>query len=137
MQEFKDLADKLKTGFKINYNADGIKFLEGFIERNKAQITKDEWEGLINSCGAFVGQCIIENYGGQWVRDESGQAAILFNENNKIYPFTKVRKQFENGLEDSIYAIYTIIPAVFKAGIKTRKKWWQFRLFFRSNKLNP
>lgn len=126
MKELTDLADKLKMALEIKFDSDGVKFLEGFIERNKTQIAKDEWLGLINSCGAFLGQCIIENYGGEWIREENGQIAIAFDDKNKIYPFSKVSKQFENGLEDSIHSMYSIIPTVFKLKPKTKKKWWQF-----------
>ncbi|MBX7153597.1 MAG: hypothetical protein U0Y96_14830 [Candidatus Kapaibacterium sp.] len=126
MQELTDLADKLKATLKIKYDSDGVKFVEGFIERNKVQIAKEEWTGLINSCGAFLGQCIIENYGGQWTKEDSGHVAIAFDDKNKVYPFSKVGKQFDNGLEDSIHSMYTIIPTIFKIQPKTKKKWWQF-----------
>lgn len=126
MKELTDLADKLKTMLKLKYDSDGVKFVEGFIERNKTQIPREEWNGLIDSCGAFLGQCIIENYGGQRAKDENGHVAVAFNNNNKVYPFSKVSTQFDNGLEDSIHSMYTIIPTVFKLQPKTKKKWWQF-----------
>jgi len=126
MQELKDLAEKTKMGLNLQYDTNGVKFLEGFIERNKTQIPKDQWDGLINSCGAFLGQSIIENYGGHWLRDNSGQFAIAFDDKNMIFPFSKVSKQFDNGLEDSIHSMFTMIPTVFKLPPKTKKKWWQF-----------
>lgn len=125
MQELTDLADKVKESFNIKFDNEGVKFIEGFIERNKTQIAKEEWVGLINSCGAFLGQSVIENYGGRWVRDENGQVAVAFDEKNKVYPFSKVTKQFDNGLEDSIHSMFSIIPTVFKLQSKTKKKWWQ------------
>lgn len=126
MQELNELADKLKTALQIDYNNDGVKFLEGFIERNKVQIAKDEWDGLINSCGAFLGRSIIESYGGFWVFEESQEIAVAFDSNNKVYPFSKVRKQFDNGLGDSIHSMFAVIPRVFQLPPKTKKKWWQF-----------
>jgi hypothetical protein len=126
MEELTSLADKLKTMLKINYDSDGVKFVEGFIERNKKEIPKEEWYGLINYCGAFLGQCIIENYGGQWTKDENGHIAVAFDENNRVHPFSKVSKQFNNGLGDSIHSMYTVIPAIFKLEPKTKKKWWKF-----------
>lgn len=127
MQELTDLAGKLKAELKIEYDSNGVKFLEGFIERNKGQFAKDQWYGLINSCGAFLGQCIIENYGGQWEREENGHIAIAFDDKNKAYPFSKVSKQFDNGLEDSIHSMYIIIPTVFKLKPKIKKNGGNFK----------
>lgn len=126
MIELTDYAEKIKTILKLKYDSNGAKYVEDFIERNKTQIPKEEWNGLINSCGAFLGQIVIENYGGQWVKDENGSIAVAINDINKVYPFSKVSKQFDDGLEDSIHSMYTIIPTVFKLQPKTKKKWWQF-----------
>jgi hypothetical protein len=126
MKEITELAEKLKSSLNIKYNDEGVKFLEGFIERNKTQIEIEDWYGLINSCGAFLGQSIIENYGGEWMQEENEQICIAFDEKNKVFPFSKVGKQFENGIEDSIYEMYTTLPKVFKIEKKAKKKWWQF-----------
>jgi len=126
MKELEQLADSVKTQLKLKYNAESIKFLEGFIERNKANFNQEDAKGLINSIGSFLGQCIIENYGGHWERDsETGIVAVGFDDKNKAFPFAKVSKQFENGLEDSIYSFYTIIPTIFKLD-KMKKPWWKF-----------
>ena len=124
-QELKTLAEKVKGSLKIDYNAAGVKFLEDFIERNKVEFSQDEWGGLINSCGAFLGQSVIENYGGEWVQEADGNVSVAFDEKNKVFPFAKVSKQFENGLTDSIHSFFTVIPTVFNLK-PPKKKWWQF-----------
>ena len=126
MKELTELAEKVKTELRLKYDSDSVKYLEGFIERQKTRFPGDEAKGLINSCGAFLGQCIIENYGGKWFHDNNGQVAISFDSQNMVYPFAKVNKQFTNGLEDSVYSMYITIPSVFKLASKTKKKWWQF-----------
>ena len=122
MMELKQLSDETKKQLKLKYNSDSVKYLEGFIERTKVNIEKDNWRGLINSCGAFLGECIIENYGGIWKEDENGNIGIIFDDQNIAYPFAKVSKQFENGLEDSIFSFYSIIPEVFRIEPKKKKK---------------
>ena len=109
-----ELAISARNKLNIQFDGDGVKYLEGFIERIKSQFSKEDSEGIINTCGAFLGQSIIENYGGTWIYDQNNNVAIAFDENNYIYPISKVRKQFENGLEDSIYSMYSIIPHLFK-----------------------
>ena len=126
MKELENLAESVKKPLNLKYDADSVKFIEGFIERNKGNFEKEESKGLINSLGSFLGQCIIENYGGQWQLDnETGSVAVAFDDKNKAYPFAKVSKQFENGLEDSVYSFYNVIPSVFKIE-KKKKPWWKF-----------
>jgi len=123
IEEIQQLANSTKTQLDLKYKAESIKSLEGFIERNKVYIDKNEWSGLINSCSAFLGQCIIENYGGKWIKD-NGEYCVEFDENNKAFPYSKVTKQFENGIEDSIFSFYSAIPKVFN--LKKNTKWWRF-----------
>ena len=126
MKELEQLANSVKTQLNLKYDAESVKFLEGFIERNKGDLDTEQAKGLINSLGSFLGQCIIENYGGQWQRDnETGIDAVIFDDKNKAFPFAKTSKQFENGLEDSIYSFYTTIPTIFKLD-KKKKPWWKF-----------
>lgn len=142
MQELQDLAEKVKNQLDLNYDSKSVKYLEAFIERQRGSFEGEDLEGLINSIGAFLGQCVITNYGGQWQLDpETQQTCIAFDDKNKVYPFSKTAKQFENGLEESVYSFYTIIPVVFKDQISIKhkagaaqeyneyagvKKWWKF-----------
>lgn len=113
MKELEELATLVRQELKVNFDSDSVKFVEDFIERNKVDFSKEQWQGLINACGAFLGQCIIENYGGKWERDENDVICVGFDEDNKVYPFAKVSKQFENGTEDSIFSFYAALPIVF------------------------
>lgn len=143
MKEFEDLAEKVKSQLNLDYDTKSVKFIEEFIERQKNNFDNEQREGLVNSIGSFIGQCIIRNYGGHWQVDQETQAiCVALDDKNKIFPFAKTSKQFENGLEDSGYSFYTIIPTVFKiqplAPAKesahseltkpgtNSKKWWKF-----------
>lgn len=121
MKELEDLAESVRQKLKLKYDSDSVKYLEGFIERVKPEFPKEDWGGLINSCGAFLGQCVIENFGGYWEKDNNGNIGIYFSEGNKVYPFARVTKQFENGLEDSIFSFFRIIPTAFKIEPDSKK----------------
>jgi hypothetical protein len=126
MKELENLAESVRSELNLKYDAESVKFIEGFIERNKSSMDKEASKGLINSLGSFLGQCIISNYGGHWAIDkETNAVCIAFDDLNKVYPFAKVSKQFENGLEDSVSSFYSIIPTLFKPG-KKKKSWWKF-----------
>ena len=124
MERLSELSELVKTELRIKYNIQGVEYLEGYIERVKIEIPKKDWNGLINSCSSYLGECIIENYGGKWKEEIDGQFSICFNEENKVFPFAKTSKQFNNGIEDSILSFYKSIPIMFKITQK-KKKWWK------------
>lgn len=143
MKELEDLAEQVKSQLNLDYDTKSVKFVEEFIERQRNNFDSEQRKGLVNSIGSFVGQCVIKNYGGHWQVDQDTQAVcVALDDKNKIFPFAKTAKQFENGLEDSIYSFYTIIPTVFKISPLTKfkesdksqstnlpresKKWWKF-----------
>ncbi len=80
--------------------------------------------------GSFLGECIIHCHGGEWRQDQFGWG-IHFDDGNAAYPFAKVRKQFDNGIEgsDSILGFFSSVGVLFKAQITVSKKpksWWKF-----------
>lgn len=143
MKELEALAEKVKNELKLDYDAKSVKFIEGFIERQRKNFSREEHYGLVNTIGSFIGQCIIKNYGGYWQFDETEKTVcVALDEKNKIFPFAKTAKQFANGLGDSVYSFYSVIPFVFKINslpkaertddlqiLKSNtksKKWWKF-----------
>lgn len=104
--------------FPFGYTPDSVAFVDGFIERQRARpdITPEMIENLVNTLGSFLGQTVIFCYGGDWCED-NGTWAVAFDESNKVYPFTKVGKQFANGQDDSIDSFFTAIPVVFEGKV--------------------
>ena len=107
------------SGLEFGYNAESVAWVDGFIEgqRSRSDIGSNEIDGLANVLGSFLGECIIKCFGGQW-RNKDGQWCVSFDEKNAAYPFSKVRKQFASGQEDSIKSFFETIPVVFKLHLK-------------------
>jgi len=99
----------------FGYNGPSVKWVEGYIEaqRVRTDLPPESRARLIDVIGSFLGQAIVHTYGGDWANDGS-EWAIAFDDRNAAFPFVKVQKQFDNGIEDSIYAFFTAIPGVFK-----------------------
>ncbi len=132
IKQIKENAEFVKKQLNIEYNEESIQFLEGFIERQKNRMDESEISVLINTLGSFLGECIIENFGGSWEEDNY-ELAIKFNKGNSVYPFLKIRKQFANGLEDSIFPFYRNIPILF-CGVNKQKEggfWRNFRRWLK------
>jgi hypothetical protein len=103
---------------QFGYDQESVKRVEEFIEqqRSTADVTSDSVASLIQVLGSYLGECIIHNYGGVW-RQQEDQWGIFFDESNAVFPFNKVRKQFQNGLAggDSILSFFELIgPVILK-----------------------
>ena len=99
----------LRLGF--GFNLESVKWIEGFIERERGRrdLSKGVPEGLVNTLGSFLGECIVAATGGRWGwNDKQKDWGIQFKSGSMAFPFAKVSKQLANGLEggDSIVSFY-------------------------------
>ena len=96
---------------ELGYNSDSVKWLDGYIDRNRMEIKEETKDKLIDIFGSFLGECIKKEFGGNWTFSENGFGIELPNK-AMAFPFNKVSKQFLNGSEDSIYSFFTAIPFI-------------------------
>jgi hypothetical protein len=90
-------------------------------------------DGLVQVVGSFVGEAVIRTYGGSWGQRD-GDWAVVFDEHNAAFPFTKVAKHLENGPEDSVLSFFDCLPFAFKSlglapaqsPLPLTRQWWQF-----------
>lgn len=104
------LADKL--GVNLKFDRASVAWMDGYIERLRPNLEESATIGLSNSIGAFLGECIIANHGGEW-RETEGMWGVYFDDENAAYPMAKVQKHLLNGSGDSILSFYDVIPIVF------------------------
>jgi hypothetical protein len=98
---------------EFGLNRPSLEWVEGFIERERQRRDpgSDIPEGLLNTLGAFLGECIVAASGGKWEWHEQQQDwGIHFSSGASAFPFSKVWKQFKNGIEggDSILSFYDV-----------------------------
>jgi hypothetical protein len=108
-------ASLSKLGAEFEYNRRSVAWVEEFIEhqRLRKDVTGNDVEGLVQLIGAYLGECVIHAYGGAW-REHDGTWGVFFNASTAAFPFSKVRKQFDNGISggDSILSFFDVIPQV-------------------------
>lgn len=102
-----------QLGAEVDFDRDGVKWLDGYVTRQREHGDPDNIEGLVSTLGAFFGECIARTYGGQWFQGEHGWC-VRFDEENAAYPFAKIEKHLRNGPEDSVVSMFDTIPVVFK-----------------------
>ena len=90
-------------------DAVSVAWVEGYIERVRAGLdTGEATNGLVAVLGSYLGEAIIAASDGAWDFDDQNGLGIRFANGDWCFPFIKVEKQFQNGLEagDSILSFY-------------------------------
>jgi hypothetical protein len=100
-------------GVDIGYDEAGVRWLDGYIQRQHELGAHSDREGLVSTLGSYLGECIVHCYGGSWCEQE-GRWCVRFDDQNTAFPFAKVAKQLENGQEDSVLSFFQIIPLLLK-----------------------
>jgi hypothetical protein len=102
-------------GARFGYNRESVEWVEAFIERQRVrpEFKAETQARMVQVLGSFLGECIIHTYGGEW-REKDGDWGVFFDASNAAFPFSKVGKQFDNGMEsgDSILSFFDAIGVV-------------------------
>ncbi len=101
----KDSADDLDY-------TETVAWMDDFIERRRGDLDAELLDKSIDIFASCLGECVRHRYGGQWMVID-GEMAVLFNESNAVFPFSRVAKHFQNDREDSILSWFTAIPLIF------------------------
>lgn len=112
-------AELVKNTFEaqeLAFDERSVEWLDGYIERNRENWDDQGKKKLSNTLGAFLGECIRANFGGEWEMTENG-LAITFDDGNGVFPFNKINKHITNGAEDSISSFYSSIAALRSVGL--------------------
>jgi hypothetical protein len=130
--EFFRRIAKEQMSVELAYDLEGVRWLDGFINRQRAGASQDTKNKLPNTAGSYLGECIRKTYGGAWTQDAEGGWGVRINERITVFPFNKVQKQLANTEGDSVLGLFTAIPPLLKnppsAKIKHLQKrpWWRF-----------
>jgi hypothetical protein len=121
------------SGIDFGYTQESVEWLDGYINRLRDGGMFENVETknkLINGFGSFLGECVIRCHGGTWKLHESGAWCVVLENGGMAFPFTKVRKQIEDGPFDSISSYFRVIPIIFDevseaAPSVPKKPWWK------------
>ncbi|SDK61563.1 hypothetical protein SAMN05421874_10975 [Nonomuraea maritima] len=98
---------------EFGLNEESVEWVEGFIERQRCRPDFDleQASGLVGVLGSFLGACIASATGGRWHKlDQDRGWGVLLPDGSTVFPVTKVRKQFRDGLEggETITSLYQV-----------------------------
>ncbi len=98
----------------LHYDAEAIDWLDRYIKacrkkKRQNRLSAEEIATLIDRCGAYLGEWIRFNYGGQWENQDS-RGGLRFPNGRILFPFTQIEKELENGHNDSIVFLCKALP---------------------------
>lgn len=97
---------------EVGYDESGVQWLDGYIQRQHEPGDPKIRRGLVSTLGSYLGECIIQSFGGEWANLD-GTWGVRFDDRNAAFPFAKVAKHLENGASDSVLSFFTAIPLLF------------------------
>ena len=68
-----------KLGQDISFDEGGVRWLDGFIQRQHEQGDPAIRGRLVSTLGSFLGECIVQCYGGEW-REGDGMLGKLITQ---------------------------------------------------------
>jgi hypothetical protein len=106
-----DLKEELRQhNIKAECSAAGLRKVEAFLETMPEADQQDH----MNPVAAYLGECMIGTYGGEWVEDSPGVWAVKFPEGNMAFPFVSVQQYVDDpDAGDSFAAVFDALPTVF------------------------
>jgi hypothetical protein len=99
------------------HTPESVEYLDSFLERQDAMVKTSEASvnKFVGLFGAYLGECIIATYGGEWQESPQGLAIAIQSrtQHHTLQPFHKVYKRITNGSEDSLgFYFAEFIPQV-------------------------
>lgn len=126
-----------QLGVSVEYDESGVRWLDKYIDLQRANATDEVKARLPNTLGSFLGESIRQTYGGNWVNDPEYGWMVKINEGVSVYPFHKVTKHLANENGDSVLGLFTAIPGMIDFASRQKPKpvgrselerrpWWKF-----------
>ncbi|MDF7809976.1 hypothetical protein [Hymenobacter sp. YC55] len=104
-------ADALRQQLRASsFDAVAVQQLADFIETQRAALSAADRQGVTTALGCFLGQCLVETYGGTWAQGPDGTTGVGINQQHFFNPFFRVAEQLDKGLSESVVAFFASVP---------------------------
>ncbi|WP_126419525.1 hypothetical protein [Asticcacaulis excentricus] len=111
-----------RFGVDLDFSADSVARLENLLvtlhkslpkgriqKLFKKSPTDEEIRLMSKVLGAYLGEVIRRNKGGEWASNEQFDAlGLYFGDDKWVFPVAKVHKRLMNGEEDNVFSFYQI-----------------------------
>lgn len=111
--DLSELAERVKAelrqrNIKPQGSVRSLRQVEAYLD----SMPEPEQVARITRVGAYLGECMMANYGGEWVEDQPGVWAVKFPEGNIAFPIASVERFVKDPFE-SFATDFEELPTVF------------------------
>lgn len=117
--DLKRLADEFTldlemAGIESVCSEEGLQKVERYLE-GKSEGVQQQY---VLNAGAYLGECLIQTYGGEWIEHEPGVWGIKFNNDLVTFPIGKVQEFVDDPTGDSFASLYASVPMIIELSNK-------------------
>lgn len=104
----KFISQMRESGLILGYDRDSVAKLADQIDADRVGVSREEAERWSNFSGAYLGECLIKCYGGEWRYDDqkSEWAVYLGPSEVGFYPIAKALRHITVGRGDSVLKFF-------------------------------
>ena len=85
-----------KEQVQLDYTEESISWLDSYIDSHRAELDDGDKRVLQEKFGAFLGESIRRNYGGEWVLSAGDRWMIAFGEQDQTSPFEIIAEHLDH-----------------------------------------
>jgi hypothetical protein len=93
-----------------SFDADAVQRLAEVIEAQRPSLTEHSRESVVMAFGCFLGECLVQTYGGQWAAGPDGTTGIGIGGHSFFNPFYRVAEQLTHGQLASVAVFFADVP---------------------------
>lgn len=88
----RQIATKMEqqTGRRCTFDFEAVQWLEAYMRTLRPIEAADARQEQVNLLGAFLGQCLVNTYGGMWAQVDNSWLGVKVGENVIVAPWRKV-----------------------------------------------
>ena len=117
-------AEQVRQQLQLKaFDAEGAAHLANFIQAQRGQLGAAERPGVVLALGCFLGQCLVQVYGGEWATGKDGTTGVGLATRFFFNPFHLVDAQLNEGESASVAAFFASVPDRLRTPPAARKGW--------------
>ncbi|KAA9332123.1 hypothetical protein F0P96_11585 [Hymenobacter busanensis] len=123
LAQLRTAAEAVRQQLQVNsFDEAAVQRLETFIEEQRPLLTKETTQGVVVALGAFLGECLVQSFKGEWASAPDGTTGVGIRGDLFFNPFFRVAMQLEKGLSESVVGFFASMPA--RLAEPPKKRGW-------------
>ncbi|UOG75741.1 hypothetical protein MTX78_03895 [Hymenobacter tibetensis] len=92
------------------FDTAAVERLAEFVEAQRTTVSAADRQGVVTALGCFLGQCLVDVYGGTWAQGPDGTTGVGIKERHFFNPFFRVAQQLDKGAAESVATFFASVP---------------------------